>query len=85
MFSLKNPSYPEYLCQAQSGVICVDIHPDHPHMLAAGLGMVSNKMSSVVTIFGPSKQSHQQICYFKFLRTAVIAHQLGALISRGLC
>ena len=23
--------------QAQSGVICVDIHPDHPHMLAAGL------------------------------------------------
>ena len=37
IFSLKNPSYPEYLCQAQSGVICVDIHPDHPHMLAAGL------------------------------------------------
>ena len=37
VFSLKNPSYPEYLCQAQSGVICVDIHSDHPHMLAAGL------------------------------------------------
>lgn len=37
VFSLKNPSYPEYLCHAQSGVICVDIHPAHPHMLAAGL------------------------------------------------
>ena len=37
VFSLKNPSYPEYLCQAQSGVICVDIHSEHPHMLAAGL------------------------------------------------
>ena len=37
IFSLKNPSYPEYLCQAQSGVICVDIHSDHPHMLAVGL------------------------------------------------
>jgi dynein intermediate chain 1 len=44
VFSLKNPSYPEYLCQAQSGVICVDIHSEHPHMLAAGLadGNVSN-------------------------------------------
>ena len=37
VFSLKNPSYPEYLCQAQRGVICVDIHSEHPHMLAAGL------------------------------------------------
>jgi hypothetical protein len=27
VFSLKNPSYPEYLCQAGSGVTAVDIHP----------------------------------------------------------
>ena len=76
VFSLKNPSYPEYLCTAQAGLFCwqwfaysfrsksqrsfqnwngtfwthrislvvvqcgiiaVDVHPDHPHMLAAGL------------------------------------------------
>ena len=37
VFSLKNPSYPEYLCIAQSGVLCIDIHPQHPHMLVAGL------------------------------------------------
>ena len=27
VFSLKNPSYPEYLCTAGSGVTAVDIHP----------------------------------------------------------
>ncbi|TRY67482.1 hypothetical protein TCAL_05969 [Tigriopus californicus] len=37
VFSLKNPSFPEYLCKAHCGVMCVDIHPRHPHMLAAGL------------------------------------------------
>ena len=37
VFSLKNPSYPEYLCSAHCGVLCVDIHPGHPHMLAVGL------------------------------------------------
>ena len=37
VFSLKNPSYPEYLCTAHCGILCVDIHPYHPHMLAVGL------------------------------------------------
>ncbi len=37
VFSLKNPSYPEFLCRAHCGVMCVDIHPRHPHMLAAGM------------------------------------------------
>ena len=37
VFSLKNPSYPEYLCLSHCGVMCVDIHPNHPHMLAVGL------------------------------------------------
>ena len=27
IFSLKNPSYPEYVCHASSGVISFDIHP----------------------------------------------------------
>ncbi len=37
VFSLKNPSYPEFLCRAHCGVMCVDVHPRHPHMLAAGM------------------------------------------------
>ena len=37
LFSLKNPSYPEFLCSAHCGVMCVDIHPQHPHMVVVGL------------------------------------------------
>ena len=51
IFSLKNPSYPEYLCWAESGVMCLDFHQQvrgecvdrvdspsqHPHMLVVGL------------------------------------------------
>ena len=37
LFSLKNPSYPEYACFSPCGVMCVDIHPKHPHMILAGL------------------------------------------------
>lgn len=37
MFSLKNPSYPEYLCHSHTGVMSIDIHPKHSHMLAAGM------------------------------------------------
>ena len=28
VFSLKNPSYPEFLCQAPCGVMCLDFHPE---------------------------------------------------------
>ena len=30
VFSLKNPSFPEYLCHAPSGVMCIDVHPQVP-------------------------------------------------------
>ena len=35
IFSLKNPSYPEYICRASSGIISFDIHPSHPNMVTA--------------------------------------------------
>ena len=37
LFSLKNPSYPEYVCEAAAGVISLDIHPDHSNMVVVGL------------------------------------------------
>ena len=37
LFSLKNPSYPEYICSAGSGILCVDTHPSYPHIIAVGL------------------------------------------------
>ncbi|KAJ3214547.1 cytoplasmic dynein with WD40 domain [Dinochytrium kinnereticum] len=36
-FSLKNPSYPEFLYITESGVMCLDFHPQHPNMIAVGL------------------------------------------------
>ncbi|KAI8806509.1 WD40-repeat-containing domain protein [Cladochytrium replicatum] len=36
-FTLKNPSYPEFLYVTESGVMCLDIHPQHPSMIAVGL------------------------------------------------
>jgi len=37
LFSLKNPSYPEYVCSAWCGILCLDIHSSYPHMIVVGL------------------------------------------------
>ena len=37
LFSLKNSSYPELTLHAPAGVLCLDLHPVHPHLLVAGL------------------------------------------------
>lgn len=29
-YSLKNPSFPEYTYSTESGVMCLDIHPEYP-------------------------------------------------------
>ncbi|XP_077137441.1 dynein axonemal intermediate chain 1 isoform X2 [Ranitomeya variabilis] len=36
LYSLKNPSYPEYIFSTDSGIMCLDIHRDHPYLVAAG-------------------------------------------------
>eukprot|EP00735_Rhodelphis_limneticus_P000953 TRINITY_DN11489_c0_g1::TRINITY_DN11489_c0_g1_i1::g.10810::m.10810 TRINITY_DN11489_c0_g1::TRINITY_DN11489_c0_g1_i1::g.10810 ORF type:complete len:676 (-),score=212.66,sp/Q16959/DYI2_HELCR/53.04/0.0,WD40/PF00400.27/2.9e+02,WD40/PF00400.27/0.0002,WD40/PF00400.27/18,WD40/PF00400.27/3.8e-06,WD40/PF00400.27/0.073,WD40/PF00400.27/8.6e+02,TT_ORF2/PF02957.10/0.25,TT_ORF2/PF02957.10/4.8e+02,TT_ORF2/PF02957.10/2.8e+02 TRINITY_DN11489_c0_g1_i1:228-2057(-) len=36
-FSLKNPSHPEYTFTTESGVMCIDFHPQHSSLLAVGL------------------------------------------------
>nr|KAG5709919.1 hypothetical protein BaRGS_029961 [Batillaria attramentaria] len=35
-YTLKNPSFPESSYETDSGVMCLDIHPDHPYQVAAG-------------------------------------------------
>ena len=35
-FSLKNTSHPEYTFSPESGVMCLDFHPDHSSLLAVG-------------------------------------------------
>jgi dynein intermediate chain 1 len=35
-YTLKNTSYPEYIYSTESGVLCLDFHPQHPSLLAVG-------------------------------------------------
>ena len=35
-FSLKNTSFPEFIFATESGVMCLDFHPQHPSLLAVG-------------------------------------------------
>ncbi|XP_056022770.1 dynein intermediate chain 2, ciliary-like isoform X8 [Ostrea edulis] len=35
-FSMKNPSFSEYVYETDSGVMCLDVHPEHPYMVAVG-------------------------------------------------
>ncbi|KAI1240235.1 hypothetical protein IHE44_0011693 [Lamprotornis superbus] len=36
VYTLKNPSFPEYSFSSESGIMCLDFHIDHPHLLAVG-------------------------------------------------
>ena len=36
LYSLKNPSYPEFVYNTDSGVMSLDIHADYPNLIAAG-------------------------------------------------
>ncbi|KAJ1094197.1 hypothetical protein NDU88_007275 [Pleurodeles waltl] len=36
LYTLKNPSNPEFIFNTESGVMCLDIHKDHPYLLAVG-------------------------------------------------
>ncbi|XP_072270091.1 dynein axonemal intermediate chain 1 [Pyxicephalus adspersus] len=36
LYSLKNPSFPEFIFNTESGIMCLDIHKEHPYLLAVG-------------------------------------------------
>ncbi|XP_049752184.1 dynein axonemal intermediate chain 1 isoform X6 [Elephas maximus indicus] len=36
LYSLKNPSFPEYVFSSESGIMCLDIHVDHPYLVVVG-------------------------------------------------
>jgi len=35
-YSMKNPSYPEFVFSTESGVMCLDIHPLYPYLVCVG-------------------------------------------------
>jgi len=42
LFSLKNPSYPEWICPTESPVMCLDFNAQHPHLLVIGNNAIPN-------------------------------------------
>ena len=46
LYSLKNPGYPEWVCRLGCGVMCVDLHPTHPHMVVCGLQVRGTQSAS---------------------------------------
>ncbi|RUS80193.1 hypothetical protein EGW08_012050, partial [Elysia chlorotica] len=36
LWTMKNPSFPECFFETDSGVMCLDVHPQHPHWICAG-------------------------------------------------
>ena len=48
LYSLKNPGYPEWVCRLGCGVMCVDLHPTHPHMVVCGLQVRGTQSASSI-------------------------------------
>ena len=70
LFSLKNPSYPEYLCRTHCGIMSLDIHPTHTHMVAVGLydGNVAvfdlrSKEPRASYLSSPSNGKHRDVAW----------------------
>ncbi|KFU86753.1 Dynein intermediate chain 1, axonemal, partial [Chaetura pelagica] len=36
LYTMKNPSFPEYVFTSESGIMCLDFHNDHPCLMAVG-------------------------------------------------
>ncbi|XP_011973421.1 dynein axonemal intermediate chain 1 isoform X3 [Ovis aries] len=36
VYSMKNPSFPEYIFSSESGIMCLDMHVDHPYLVVVG-------------------------------------------------
>ncbi|NWX19636.1 DNAI1 protein, partial [Aegotheles bennettii] len=36
LYTMKNPSFPEYIFSSECGVMCLDFHKDHPYLMAVG-------------------------------------------------
>uniref|UniRef100_A0A4Y0AYU7 Dynein intermediate chain 2, ciliary n=1 Tax=Anopheles funestus TaxID=62324 RepID=A0A4Y0AYU7_ANOFN len=60
LFTIKNPSFPDYRIATESGAMCCDIHPKYPYLIAIGLydGNVIVYNLQVGTKEGPVYISH---------------------------
>ncbi|KAM5191719.1 dynein axonemal intermediate chain 1 [Mantella aurantiaca] len=56
LYTLKNPSFPEYTFSTESGIMCLDFHKDHPYLVAVGF------YDGNVAIFNLKSSSLQPKC-----------------------
>jgi dynein intermediate chain 1 len=62
-YTIKNPTWPEYSFQTESGVMCIDFHPHHPALLAVGL------YDGTVQVFDIRLKGSNKPIYFSTVRT----------------
>lgn len=57
LYTLKNPSFPEYMFSSNSGIMCLDMHVDHPHLVVVGC------YDGNVAIYNLKKPRNSQPCF----------------------
>ena len=63
-YTIKNPTWPEYSFSTESGVMCIDFHPQHPALLAVGL------YDGTVMVFDIRLKGNNKPIYQSTVRTA---------------
>ena len=77
-YSLKNPSYPEFLYETKSGVLCIDIHPEHPYLVACGF------YDGSVGVFN-IKDSRKDAVYLSTAKTGKHTDPVWQVLNENLC
>lgn len=36
LYTMKNPSFPEYIFSSECGIMCLDFHDEYPYLMAVG-------------------------------------------------
>lgn len=62
-YTIKNPTYPEYQYSTDSGVMCIDFHPQNPALLAVGL------YDGTVMVFDIRLKGNNKPIYHSTVRT----------------
>lgn len=62
-FSIKNPTHPEYQFTTETGVMCLDFHPNFPALLAVGL------YDGTVMVFDIRLKGNNKPIYMSTVRT----------------
>ncbi|XP_010008637.1 PREDICTED: dynein intermediate chain 1, axonemal, partial [Nestor notabilis] len=57
LYTMKNPSFPEYIFSSESGIMCLDFHDDYPYLMAVGFYDGNVAIYNLKTTSHPSYKS----------------------------